>query len=104
VHTITSDNGKEFAGHREVAETLGSNFFFATPYHSWERGLNERTNGLIRQYFPKGSNFATLAEDQVARVQDLLNTRPRKNLRYHSPIEAFFYHTYPHHHSVALHS
>ena len=54
VLTITADNGKEFAGHAELAATLVANVYFATPYHSWERGLNEHTNGLIRQYFPKG--------------------------------------------------
>ena len=57
VRTITSDNGKEFAGHAAVAEALGAGFFFATPYHSWERGLNEHVNGLVRQYFPKGTDF-----------------------------------------------
>jgi IS30 family transposase len=102
IKSITTDNGKEFAGHREVAEKLGASFYFATPYHSWERGLNERTNGLIRQYFPKGSEFATLTEAEVSKVQDLLNTRPRKNLRYQSPMEAFFHHITHYTHSVAL--
>lgn len=54
IHTITSDNGKEFSGHEQISEALGADFYFATPYHSWERGLNEHTNGLVRQYFPKG--------------------------------------------------
>jgi IS30 family transposase len=102
IHSITYDNGKEFARHREITENLGARCYFATPYHSWERGLNERTNGLIRQYFPKGSRFATITEAEVSKVQDLLNTRPRKTLRYQSPLEAFFHHTTPYTHSVAL--
>jgi hypothetical protein len=95
-------SGDEFSGHGEVAERLGLLFYFATPYHSWERGLNERTNGLIRQYFPKGSHFATLTENDVGKVQDLLNTRPRKKLNYQSPLKAFFNHTTQHTHTVAL--
>jgi IS30 family transposase len=91
VQTITSDNGKEFSGHQKVTESLHAGFYFATPYHSWERGLNERTNGLIRQYFPKGSRFATLTKENVSNVQDLLNTRPRKTLHYRSPLETFFH-------------
>lgn len=89
VLTLTSDNGKEFAGHVEISEQLGSGFYFCTPYHSWERGLNENTNGLVRQYFPKGTDFATLTETDVQRVEDLLNNRPRKALNYHSPNEVF---------------
>ena len=78
VHTITSDNGKEFAGHGEITEALGAGFFFATPYHSWERGLNEHTNGLVRQYFAKGTDFREVRGDEVRRVEGLLNGRPRK--------------------------
>ena len=89
VLTLTSDNGKEFAGHAEISERLGSGFYFCTPYHSWERGLNENTNGLVRQYFPKGTDFAKLTEADVQRVEDLLNNRPRKALNYHSPNEVF---------------
>ena len=89
VLTLTSDNGKEFAGHAEISERLGSSFYFCTPYHSWERGLNENTNGLVRQYFPKGTDFAKLTESDVQRVEDLLNNRPRKALNYHSPNEVF---------------
>ena len=77
VHTITADNGKEFAGHQLLAKTLSALFFFATPYHSWERGLNEHTNGLVRQYFPKSTDFKTLDPAAVKRVQELLNNRPR---------------------------
>jgi IS30 family transposase len=90
VHTITADNGKEFAGHRKVAKSLGAGFYFATPYHAWERGLNENTNGLVRQYFPKGASLATVTQRDVRRVQNLLNSRPRKTLAYKSPNEVFF--------------
>lgn len=89
VLTLTSDNGKEFAGHRKISEALEAEFYFCTPYHSWERGLNENTNGLVRQYFPKGMDFATLTHAEVQRVEDLLNDRPRKTLNYHSPNEVF---------------
>jgi IS30 family transposase len=90
VHTITADNGKEFAGHKTVAKRLGAGFYFATPYHAWERGLNENTNGLVRQYFPKGISLASVTQREVRRVQNLLNARPRKNLAYKSPNEVFF--------------
>lgn len=89
VHTITADNGKEFANHQQIASKLIAGFYFATPYHAWERGLNENTNGLIRQYFPKGSNFAAITPKRLARVQKLLNSRPRKTLGYKSPNEVF---------------
>ena len=89
VLTLTSDNGKEFSGHAEISEKLGSGFYFCTPYHSWERGLNENTNGLVRQYFPKGTDFAKLTAVDVQRVENLLNNRPRKALNYHSPNEVF---------------
>ena len=89
VHTITSDNGKEFAGHQRVAKKLKAGFYFAKPYHSWERGLNENTNGLVRQYFPKGTSFATISAEEVERVQNLLNSRPRKTLGFKSPNEVF---------------
>lgn len=87
IHTLTSDNGKEFAEHAKVTKALGGNFYFAKPYHSWERGLNEHTNGLVRQYFPKGANFATLTEDEVKIVQFKLNNRPRKILNFETPFE-----------------
>jgi IS30 family transposase len=90
VHTITADNGKEFAGHQKVALRLGAGFYFATPYHAWERGLNENTNGLVRQYFPKGTSLANVSHRDVRRVQDKLNARPRKTLNYKSPNEVFF--------------
>ncbi len=89
VLTLTSDNGKEFAGHAEISNKLETGFYFCTPYHSWERGLNENTNGLVRQYFPKGTDFAKLTAADVQRVEDLLNNRPRKALNYHTPNEVF---------------
>ena len=69
IKTITADNGKEFARHQEIAKELNVDFYFAKPYHSWERGANENTNGLIRQYFPKGSSFENITNQQVAEVQ-----------------------------------
>src|SRR3990167_3825581 len=89
VLTLTSDNGKEFAGHQSVSRSLEADFFFATPYHSWERGLNEHTNGLVRQYFSKKKNFLEIRQEEVERVEFLLNNRPRKVLNYMTPIEAF---------------
>ncbi|MGB9163788.1 MAG: IS30 family transposase [Rhodomicrobium sp.] len=90
IKTITYDNGKEFAGHAQIAAKLAAQIYFAKPYHSWERGLNEHTNGLVRQYFPKGSDFSTLATADVQRVEDKLNSRPRKVLGYKTPSEVFF--------------
>ena len=87
IHTITSDNGKEFAGHQEIAEALEIDFYFAHPYHSWERGSNENLNGLIRQYIPKGTNIATLPAELFSEVETALNDRPRKRHGYLSPTE-----------------
>jgi len=89
LHTLTSDNGKEFAKHVEVAQILDIDFYFAQPYHSWERGLNENTNGLVRQYFPKKTDFTKLNDEDVLYVEHLLNSRPRKSLNYKSPIQVF---------------
>ena len=90
VETITFDNGKEFAGHEKIAAELGCDCFFAKPYHSWERGANENTNGLIRQYFPKKTSFADITADQIAFVQNRLNTRPRKCLDFKPPDVVYF--------------
>ena len=87
LHTLTSGNGKEFAGYEETASKLNINFHFAHPYHSWERGLNENTNGLIRQYFPKGTDLRLLTENEIMKVQCKLNTRLRKLLGYYTPEE-----------------
>ena len=78
IETITYDNGKEFASHAQIATSLGALSYFAKPYHSWERGLNEHTNGLFRQYFPKGSDFSILSDADVQRVEDKLNSRPKR--------------------------
>jgi len=88
--TITADNGKEFAGHEKIKEQLNADVYFAHPYHSWERGLNENTNGLIRQYFTKGSSFENITDDEVDAVMLKLNQRPRKTLNYKTPHAVFF--------------
>ena len=90
VHTITSDNGREFAAHERIAAGLEARFYFAHPYSSWERGLNENTNGLVRQYFPKKSDFSKITDKQVNKVVERLNNRPRKTLGYKTPNEVFF--------------
>jgi IS30 family transposase len=87
VKTITFDNGKEFAYHHKIASALGVETYFAKPYHSWERGSNENTNGLLRQYFPKGTDFGMVSEAEVLQVQRKLNTRPRKCLGFKTPLE-----------------
>ena len=96
VHTLTSDHGKEFADHQIIAQTLHLKFYFAHPYAAWERGSNENTNGLLRQYFPKKSDFQTLSNKKIKHAMSRLNFRPRKSLRFKTPFEVF-YHT-----SVAL--
>lgn len=92
-HTITADNGKEFAGHEILSEQLETNVYFAHPYASWERGLNENTNGLIRQYFVKGSSFENITSEEVVAVMNKLNHRPRKTLSYKTPHAVFFNNT-----------
>lgn len=89
-HTITSDNGKEFANHQAIAANLRAAFYFAHPYASWERGLNENTNGLVRQYFPKKSSFSKITDRDVQKVMDRLNNRPRKRLGFKTPNQVFF--------------
>ena len=90
VKTITTDNGREFAQHQEIARSLGAAFYFAHPYSSWERGLNEQVNGLVRQYFPKRHDFATITADEITHVVERLNHRPRKTLGYKTPHEVYF--------------
>jgi len=89
LHTITSDNGKEFANHRAIAKSLEIDYYFAKPYHSWERGANENLNGLIRQYFPKGSDFTIVTDAQIKYVEDKLNNRPRKRFGYLTPNQVY---------------
>jgi len=90
VHTITLDNGKEFCEHEQIAAELQTRIYFAHPYASWERGLNENTNGLVRQYFPKKYDFARITDQELQQVEDRLNNRPRKTLGYRTPNEVFF--------------
>lgn len=87
VKSTTSDNGKEFSHHHKVSQAMDCSFFFARPYHSWERGTNENTNGLIRQYFPKGTAFEDVTDEEIQRVEDKLNHRPRKRHGFQSPLE-----------------
>lgn len=89
VLTMTADNGSEFAQHECIAAALGANVYFAHPYHSWERGLNENTNGLICQYIPKGKDFAELTDADIIAIQEKLNNRPRKSLGFATPNEVF---------------
>jgi IS30 family transposase len=83
--SVTFDNGKEFSEHHRLTRQTGIDVYFAQPYKSWQRGTNENTNGLIRQFFPKGTDFAQISHQEVARVEHLLNERPRKRLDYKSP-------------------
>jgi IS30 family transposase len=89
VHTITFDNGGEFADHKIIAKTLDAQCYFATPYASWERGLNEHTNGLLRQFIPKKTEFTTITDEDIAKYQNLLDNRPRKILQFNTPIAVF---------------
>lgn len=90
VHTITSDNGSEFAGHELIAKKLKAGFYFAHPYSSWERGLNEYTNKLIRQYVIKGSNFELYDDDFIRLVQNKINRRPREKLNFQTPSKILY--------------
>jgi IS30 family transposase len=92
-HTITADNGREFADHERIACDLRADVYFAHPYSSWERATNENMNGLIRQYFPKKRNFATITEQEIEFVMERLNNRPRKCLGFKSPNQVFFNHS-----------
>ena len=89
VHTMTYDNGKEFAGHRNTAQCLHTPSSLPPPYHAWERGVNENTNGLIRDFFPKGTDFSTIHPATVAKVERLRNRRPRQSLGFQTPNEVF---------------
>jgi len=89
-HTITADNGKEFADHERIAHDLRTNVYFAHPYSSWERGSNENMNGLVRQYFPKKRSFVTITQQEIEFVMNRLNNRPRKCLGFKTPNEVFF--------------
>ena len=98
LHTITGDNGKEFAEHERISRELKTDFFFAHPFAAWERGTNENMNGLVRQYIPKQREFASITDHEMLFITNRLNHRPRKCLDFKSPFEVFF--KYP----VALNS
>jgi len=87
--TVTADNGTELHGYRSIERLTGARFYFARPYHSWERGSNENANGLLRQYLPKGSSMAGLTQRRCNAISDQLNTRPRKRLGFRTPLECF---------------
>ena len=90
VLTLTADNGREFGNHENIAEKLDADFYFAHPYSSWERGGNENSNGLVRQYFPKGTDFSTITNKDLRRVERKLNNRPRKCLDMKTPNQVAF--------------
>lgn len=89
VHTLTSDNGLEFTMHESIAEKLNAEFYFTHPYSAWEKGLCENTNGLIRQYIPRTVSIREINPEQLAAIQKKLNTRPRKNLNWKTPMQVF---------------
>ena len=88
--TITADNGTEFHGYQAVEDQTNAKYYFATPYHSWERGTNENTNGLIRQYLPKGMSMVRLTQKRCDDIAHELNNRPRKRHGYKTPAEVFY--------------
>ena len=87
--TVTADNGTEFHGYKTIEAATGSRFYFATPYHSWERGTSENTNGLIRQYLPKRQSMALITQRHCSRIAHKLNNRPRKRLGFRTPRECY---------------
>ena len=87
INTITSDNGKEFEEHKSIAEKCQIDFYFANPYSPWERGANENINGLIRQYFPKKTDFSNITDKEIKRIETKLNNRPRKRYNFDTPLE-----------------
>ena len=89
VHTLTADNGKEFAEHELIAIACKADFYFAKPYASWQRGTNENGNGLVRAYLPKGTDFATVSDEQLRGIERRINSRPRKTLGWRTPYEVF---------------
>ena len=89
VKTITFDNGLEFAEHEQIAQALDADIYFAHPYASWERGINENINGLIRQYLPKGTDFKQISDDYLKFIVERLNNRPRKTRGNKSPNELY---------------
>ena len=92
--SFTVDNGKEFAAHKELSEATGMNVYFCDPYSPWQRGTNENTNGLLRQFFPKGTSFADVTDEDLQHFVDMINNRPRKRLNFLTPFEVLkkFFH------------
>jgi len=88
-HTVTADNGTEFTYHEQVSKALDIQYYFCDPYSSWQRGLNEHTNGLIRQYIPKKSSFENISQEEIVTIANKLNHRPRKSLGFKTPFEVF---------------
>jgi transposase, IS30 family len=88
-HTQTYDNGVQFSRYESIQEITKVPVYFAYPYHSWERGTNENTNGLLRQYFPKKTPFNNITQEDIDQVVNLINNRPRKRLNYLTPLEVF---------------
>lgn len=86
-HTVTLDNGSENTNWKDMEEVTSASIYYAHPYHSWERGTNENTNGLIREYFPKGTDFTQTPDEEIAKVEYILNTRPRKRLNWSTPLQ-----------------
>ena len=93
VHTLTTDNGREFADHETLARKLRTRVYFADPYCAWQRGLNENINGLIRQYLPKRTDLRDVTEEELEFIMDRLNHRPRKTLGFKTPYELFLNHS-----------
>ncbi|STX81279.1 IS30B/C/D transposase [Legionella busanensis] len=102
VLSITADNGSEFAKHEIIAKQLNTDFFFAHPYSSWERGLNENTNGLVRQYLKKGATFESITDEYLKTIMAKLNDRPRKTLGFQTPTMLFLAKTDDEKSAVAL--
>src|SRR4051812_13608936 len=90
VNTITADNGTEFHIYKQIEEKLDTQVYFATPHHAWERGSNENTNGLIRQYLPKGTNLNSVTQAQCEAIAETLNNRPRERLGFQTPNELYY--------------
>jgi len=88
--TLTRDNGSENSNYQEVESVLGIKVYYANPYHSWERGANENANGLLRRFFPKGTDWSKISEENLFKAEYLINNRPRKRLNWKTPVEVFF--------------
>ena len=86
-HTVTLDNGPENTNWKDMEQETKASVYYAHPYHSWERGTNENTNGLIREYFPKGTDFTQIPDEEIRKVEYILNTRPRKRHNWSTPLE-----------------